>query len=418
MIRVSVGWVFCSLVIAGLFQPPQRAIAADDTGEQTVGKSFYYDPTNLPAIKKAGRVTGFPQRVERNAEDHLRVPDGFQAQVFAENLEHPRWMALAPNGDVFLAESRPGKVTILRDSDGDGIAEERFTYVSGLQRPHGIAFWKDKILIADVSAVWQFDYRDGDVEARGKRQPITEPGALGKGGGHWTRNLAVSPDGERLYVAVGSRNNIAEEADPHATVQEFSFASRTQSTYTSGLRNPVGIGFYPGRDDLYVVVNERDGYGNNMVPDYLTRVSKGAFFGWPYAYLGPNADPDWGEKDPAKVAATQVPDVLFEAHSAPVGLVFYDGDQFPADYRGDAFVALHGSWNSSEPTGYKIVRVPFENGRPTSTYENFAAGFWRAGEKVAEVWGRPAGLLIAADGSLLIADDTGKTIWRISYSGK
>ncbi len=189
-------------------------------------------------------------------------------------------------------------------------------------------------------------------------------------------------------------------------------------TWASGLRNPVGIAFKPGTNDLYVVVNERDTYGNNLVPDYLTKIEKGDFFGWPYAYIGPHPDPQYGSKSPGLVQRTKVPDLLFRSHSAPIGLVFYDRTAFPAEYRGGAFVSLHGSWNRQEPSGYKVVYVPFANGKPEGDYITFASGFWKSGDKRAQVWGRPAGLAIAADGSLLIADDTANVIWRVSYTGQ
>jgi len=188
-------------------------------------------------------------------------------------------------------------------------------------------------------------------------------------------------------------------------------------TFAAGLRNPVGIAFYPGTNDLYVTVNERDGLGDGLVPDYFTRIRQGDFFGWPYAYIGRHPDPDYGAKRPDLVAKTKVPDVLFQSHSAPLGLVFYEGDQFPADYKGDAFVALHGSWNAAAPTGYKVVRIKFANGRPIGGYEDFLTGFWNGSTSPAQVWGRPAGLLVAKDGSLLVADDDGKTIWRVRYVG-
>jgi glucose/arabinose dehydrogenase len=199
-------------------------------------------------------------------------------------------------------------------------------------------------------------------------------------------------------------------------VQRFAADDGGQATFAAGLRNPVGIAFYPGTTELYVVVNERDGLGDGLVPDYLTRLAPGGFYGWPHAYLGANPDPDFGPRRPDLVAATLVPDVLFQSHSAPLGLVFYDARQFPQSYRGDAFVALHGSWNAAQPTGYKVVRVPFKNGRPIGGYENFATGFWARGKTSARVWGRPAGLAVAADGSLLIADDVGQVVWRVRYA--
>jgi glucose/arabinose dehydrogenase len=216
---------------------------------------------------------------------------------------------------------------------------------------------------------------------------------------------------------VGSASNVSEEPAPFATVQRFDADGKNQITFAAGLRNPVGIAFYPNTDDLYVTVNERDGLGDGLVPDYLTRVEQGAFYGWPYAYIGNNPDPDFGAKRPDLVAKTRAPDLLFESHSAALGLVFYDAAQFPPAYRGGAFVAFRGSWNALKPTGYKVVYVPFENGAPKGHYENFMTGLWVEGKGPARVYGRPVGLVVARDGSLLVADDTARVVWRVAYGG-
>lgn len=385
--------------------------------DQAVGTRHQVRIADLPPPGATPSSVNPPERVERRPGDVLRVPKGFAVNAFAEGLDHPRWMGLAPNGDVFLAETFADKVTVLRDADGDGIAESRTTYAGGFNRPHGIAFVSGAVLVADLDGLWRFEYAPGERKGA-RRKRLTAPGAFGTPGGHWSRNIAVAPDGKSVYVAIGSRGNIGEEPEPRATVQRFALDGTAQATFASGLRNAVGIAFYPGTNDLYVVVNERDGHGDGMVPDYLTRIRKGEFFGWPYAWLGPNPEPRLRGKRPDLVKRTKVPDLLFQAHSAPVGLVFYDAKQFPASYRGDAFVALRGSWNSSTPTGYKVVRVKFADRRPVGWYQNFAVGFWKTGTDKAQVWGRPAGLLVAADGSLLIADDTGKAVWRVSFRGK
>ena len=353
--------------------------------------------------------------IARPANATLHVPDGFSVTLFADGLEHPRWLAVAPNGDVFLAEPRANKITVLRDADGDGVAETRQTFADGFERPHGLAFQPGALYVGDLNGVWRLAYADGALKAGGRIQ-VTAPGAFGaKGGNHWTRNIAFSPDGGQFFVAIGSASNISEEPSPRATVQRFNKDGSGQATFASGVRNAVGISFYPGTNDLYVVVNERGGLGDKLVPDYLTKLEDGAFYGWPYAYLGPHPDPDYGARKPDMVAKAVAPDLLFEAHSAPLGLVFYEGEQFPAEYKGDAFVALHGSWNAGVPTGYKVVRVKFANGEPAGGYDNFATGFWEQGAETAQVWGRPVGLAVAKDGSLLIADDAGKAVWRVSY---
>ncbi|MBY0431320.1 MAG: PQQ-dependent sugar dehydrogenase, partial [Rhodospirillales bacterium] len=251
-------------------------------------------------------------------------------------------------------------------------------------------------------------------EAVAKPERVTPPGALGKDDGHWTRNIVFHPDGSRFYVAVGSRGNIGEEAPPRATIQEFRADGSGQRSFATGLRNPVGIDFRPGTAELWSVVNERDGLGDGLVPDYFTHVREGGFYGWPYAYIGPHPQPDLGGKRPDLVARSIIPDILFRSHSAPLGMTFYRGESFPPDYRDDAFVALHGSWNAAEPRGYMVVRVPFRDSRPAGWYEPFASGFRTGGKDRARVWGRPVGLAVAKDGSLLVADDEGQTIWRIS----
>ena len=381
---------------------------------QPVGESFHVRVEDLPPPFATPSVANRSQRVRRPPGASLRVPPGFRVNIFAAGLDHARWMAVAPGGDIFLIEPRADRITVLRDGDGDGRAELVRPFATNLRGPRGLAFSGGYLYVADRREVWRYAYRPGQLRAAAEPELVTRRGALGRGGGHSTRNIAFHADGKSYFVAVGSRGNIAEEPEPRATVQRFQMDGG-QATFASGLRNAVGIAVQPGSGDLYVVVNERDGLGDGLVPDYLTRLEPGGFYGWPYAYLGPNPDPDHGAKRPDLVARTLTPDVLFQAHSAPLGLVFYDAEQFPRQYRGDAFVALHGSWNSSRPTGYKIVRVPFEGGRPKGTYETFASGFWAGGSDTAQVWGRPAGLAVAADGSLLIADDLGQVIWRIRY---
>ncbi len=403
--------VALSVVLAALWLAHGTIVRAQT---QPVGESFHIRVENLPPPFATPSVRNPPRRVSRPPGASLRVPQGFHVNIFAAGLVHARWLAVAPGGDVFLIEPRANRITVLRDGDGDGRAELVQPFAINLRGPQGLAFSEGYLYVADQRQVWRYAYRPGQLRAEGGPEPMTRRGALGWGRGHVTRNIAFHADGQSYFVAVGSRGNSAEEDEPRATVQRFQ-SDGGQTTFAAGLRNAVGIAFQPGTDDLYVVVNERDGLGDGLVPDYLTRLEPGGFYGWPYAYLGANPDPGHGAKRPDLVARTLTPDVLFQAHSAPLGLVFYDADQFPPQYRGDAFVALHGSWNSSRPTGYKIVRVPFEGGRPKGTYETFASGFWDRGTGTAEVWGRPAGLAVARDGSLLIADDVGQVVWRIRY---
>jgi len=378
------------------------------------GTRFEVRPEDLPPPYETPSARNGPRALAPPAAGLPRVPAGFAVNLFAAGLSSARNLITAPNGDLFLAESRAGRITLLRDEDGDGVADLILVFASGLQEPYGLAVRPGALYVADLRGTWRFDYEAGDKTARGQAELITPEGAFGPAGGHRTRNLAFSPDGARFYVAIGSASNIAEDPSPRASIQVFEADGSGQRSFATGLRNPVGMAIHPDSGDLYVVVNERDGLGDELVPDYLTRVEDGDFFGWPYAYIGTNPQPGFAERRPDLVARSRVPDLLFLSHSAPLGLVFYDHDAFPEAYRGNAFVALHGSWNAARPRGYVVARVPFEDGRPAGHYEAFMTGFWIAGDRQAGVWGRPAGLAVAADGSLLVADDLGNRIWRVS----
>jgi glucose/arabinose dehydrogenase len=386
------------------------------------GQKFQISPTSLAKPYATPGVANESSPVPRPASTMPEVGRGFAVSIFAEKLSSARWMAVAPNGDVFLAEptDNAGKITVLRDTNGDGKADARFTFLSsGIAYPHGLAFHDGYLYVGGLKAIWRFAYKDGQTVAGTPEKVTTKVADLRPRGNHVTRDIAFGPDGS-LYLALGSRDNVSD-FKPGAQVFKIN-ADGSMSEFAGGIRNPVGIAFAPGTNDLYVTTNERDGLGDELPPDYFTSVKPGGFYGYPYAYIGKNPDPVWGAKDPGgKVASTITPDVLFPAHSAPTGLVFYTGSSFPAEYKGDAFVSLHGSWNAGNPTGYKVVRVHFVNGKPVNGYENFATGFWNgmgnAGAP-AKVWGRPVGLAVAKDGSLLIADDVANVVWRVTYTGK
>jgi glucose/arabinose dehydrogenase len=398
----------------GLAALLSAAPAAAQFLDQAPGQRFQIDPNHLARPYATDSVDNTADIVSRPDPPPFKLPPGFSVNEFASGFRYPRWLAVASNGDVFLTLPQKGQVVLLRDGDGDGKAELKTVFAAGFERPHGLAFHDGYLYVADVNRVWRIAWQPGDTRARGKPAPVTGTGVFGSAEGHWSRNLVFSPDGKRFVVTVGSADNLGEDPPVRATLQSFAADGSDQQTLASGLRNSVGITYRPGSSDLYVVVNERDGLGDGLVPDYLTRIEPGGFYGWPYAYIGAHAQPDFPAR-PDLVAKAIVPDLLFQAHSAPLGLVFYDGKMFPPDYQGDAFVALHGSWNSGKPTGYKIVRVPFKDGRPAGYYENFLTGFWIAGHEPAQVWGRPCDVAVAADGSLLVSDDASGTIWRISY---
>jgi glucose/arabinose dehydrogenase len=374
--------------------------------------------------------------VERPDGARLSVPSGFEVNVFADDLSNPRRMALAPNGDVFVAQSRDGEIVLLRDADGDGVAERRETFAAGLERPFGIAFHDGFLYIGNNDAVVRFSYASGQLGARGAPElvvdlPVSSDALdtdtaerLGidvsrtRGFNHWTRNLIFAPGGRKMYVAVGSATNAMPGTDPRrAAINEYDADGSGHRVYAAGLRNPVALAFHPETGALWTAVHERDHLGDELPPDYVTSVADGGFYGWPYAYTGPNPEPILNGARPDLVERTIVPDVLLPAHAAPMGMVFYTGEEFPEVYRNSAFVALHGSINRLTLAGYSLVRIPFENGRPSGPPEDFLTGFIARDDDVKEVWGRPVDVLQSADGSLLASDDAGGRIFRIRYGG-
>ncbi len=391
--------------------PPEIAVNEQPATYQINVKDLP-KPYASESARRSSRIVPQPKDAK------LSLPKGFKAEVFAEgNFREPRWMTLAPNGDVFVADSKANSVIVLRDANKDGkiAAEERFTFADDLSQPFGMAFNGDYFYVANTDAVVRYKYKSGQTKAVGAPEKIIE---LTEGGynQHWTRNILFAPDGKKLYVSIGSSGNVDIEKDERrAGISEYNPDGTGYRLYASGLRNPIGLAWNPANGQLWTAVNERDGLGDNLVPDYVTGVKDGGFYGFPYYYLGMNKDPRRDEK--IKLAAPPVvPDVLLTAHSAALGIQFYTGTMFPKEYQGDAFVALHGSWNREKLTGYKIIRVNFENGKLVNNgYEDFLTG-WLPSEDSQEVWGRPVGLLVNADGSLLIADDGADKIWRVSYA--
>lgn len=362
-------------------------------------------PDRLPAPYHSESAGNPPQVVARPEGAKLTLPPGFHIEEWARGFQEPRNMVLAANGDVFVADSRAGSVIVLR-------GKEHFTFAKGLNRPFGLAFGHGFLYVGNTDAVVRFPYRSGDTTATAAPQKIADLPP----GGHWTRNLIFSRDGKKLYVAVGSRSNVSDEsATPmRAAITEMNPDGSGQTLYASGLRNPVGLAWNPVTGALWTSVNERDGLGDDLVPDYVTEVRRGAFYGWPFSYIGRNPDPRRKGENDSLAAKAVVPSVLIQAHSAALGVVFYDGKMFPERYRGGAFVALHGSWNRAQRTGYKVIHVPFRNGKPSGGYDDFAAG-WAPDSASRTVWGRPVGLLVLQDGSLLVSDDGANVIWRVTY---
>src|SRR5215469_8127882 len=425
-------------VARGQASPSKDKFAKNFEVQHEIGRRFRIDPAELPAPKSTAIVTNRSMTVPYDGQVP-QVPPGFTAAPFATGLANPRRLLVLPNGDVLVAEQSVGYLTLLRD-DGSGHAVWIDRHVEDLNRPYGLALRGDEILVADQDAIWRVPHIVGSLRAGrpvppqkaadvppDQRKPVpgaygaellTKKGVFGIPVGHQNRHLAIDPKSGGLYVGVGSSGNVGVEPEPKATIQRFDADGSNQTTVASGTRNATALAFHPQTGELWAVVQERDGLGDNLASDFLIRVQQGGFYGWPYAYIGKHPQPGFAQLAPDKVEAAITPDLLFQAHSSLLDLVFYEGDQFPAEYKGSLFVALKGSWNRSIPTGYKVARVPFKDGRPEGYHENFATGFWVSGERRAEVWGRPAALAITKDGALLVADDTGGTIWKVSYTGE
>lgn len=381
-------------------------------------------------------VGNFPDPVERPPDAKPQLPEGFSAEMVASGLKNPRIVRVAPNGDLFVANSKANEVRVYRMNEAK--VEKEDVFAADLFQPYGIAFhppgddpqW---VYVANSHSVVRFPYKSGDMKASGEPQTII---AYIPAAHHWTRDLAFSPDGTKLYVAVGSGSNVALDMfmQPFEGMEEFNKTHPTgaawdteerravvlvvdpegkkENIFATGLRNCSGMDIQPATGALWCAVNERDELGDNVPFDYATEVKESEFYGWPWFYIGSNVDSRPKSKRPDLADKVLVPDVLFQAHSAPLGIAFYDGDDFPAEYRGDAFVAFHGSWNRGKRTGYKVVRVLFKDGKPTGEYEDFITGFVISDK---EVWGRPVGLAVAKDGSLFLTEDGSGTIWRITH---
>ena len=377
----------------------------------------------LPPPFSSESASRSPQILPIPENATLKVPLGFKVSIFAENLDAPRWLGLTPTGEVLVTETRQNRIRLLKDTNQDGIADQYTTFAqseNGLDIPFGMAFTEKNFFVGNHSAVLKFPYQKGQESLTSKGEKIVNL----PGGGyrqHWTRNLLVSPDGKQLYISIGSRTNVDIEPLPRASVQVMNLDNYQIKTFAHGLRNPVGLDWHPISKELYTTVNERDGLGDDLVPDYLTRIRQGEFYGWPFAYLKPQLlDPrqvvNNKSSNPSLAAQTKTPDVLFQAHSAALGLQFYDGKSFPSKYKNGAFVTFRGSWNRREGTGYKVVFVPFgKNHRPLGYYEDFLTGFL-TDPAIPATWGRPVGLLMLPDGSLLITEEMNGRIYRVQFS--
>lgn len=380
----------------------------------------------LPPPNATASARKSPRMVPPPSPPVLRAPAGFRvSRYYAGPLEKPRWLALTPEGDVLVTETRRNRIIRLRDTDRDGTADEASTFAdrgNGLDIPFGMAFTATHFYVGNTNGVVRWPYHRGRVRRLdGPGERITDLPGSGYHQ-HWTRNVRVSPDGTHLFVTVGSASNNDEEPPPRAAVLRMKLDGSEREVFADGLRNPVGLDFEPRTGDVYVTVNERDGLGDDLVPDYVTRIRAGEFFGWPWAYLSPShLDPRYvrggASTTPEKVVRTTTPDVLIQAHSAALGLAFYRGEAFPPRYRRGAFVALRGSWNRDLGTGYQIIFIPFgDDGRPVGHYEPFVTGFLVDAKQPA-TWGRPVGVLVLPDGSLLFTEEENQQLYRVTYRG-
>ncbi len=380
----------------------------------TVGTRFVVSADDMPAPNTTPPDDIDPIGVGRPPGVIPQAPKGFSVSLFATGAGNARWLAVAPNGDVFLAASANGRIMMLRDTKGKGVADAITTFATGFSKPHGMVFHDGAFYVADLRAVWRLPYHDGDTVLTGEPKRVTTAADL-RPTGHWTREIVFDAKG-RLYLAIGCIGDVADDEPPlSATAQEVK-ADGSMRTFASGLRNVVGLAVNPGTDELWGTINERDKLGGGLPPDYLAQIGEGDFFGWPYAYVGPHPDPIYGARRPDLVAKTKTPEVAFEPHSAPLAVVFYNGSQFPSEYKGDAFVAFHATGPYGKPDGYKVVRVKFANGKPVGGYEDFVTGFMLANTNPPKYWATPAGLAVAKDGSLLIADEG--SVWRVAYTRK
>lgn len=374
-----------------------------------------------------------------------QAPPGFKVELVATGLRMPRVIRIAPNGDVFVVETQAGQVHVFRGIGTDGKPQHESVFATGFHEPYGLVFYPagrnpQWLYVANTDSVVRYPYMTGELKARGKAETViaelpssrprdedavraydhaVEAGNKPPDHGHWTRDLAFSLDGKRLFVGVGSASNL-DDPDDHpseshrANILEYTPEGKFVKVYASGIRNPSGIAVDPATGSLWCSVNERDGLGDNLVPDYISHVEEGGFYGWPWYYMGGNPDPRLSGKRPELKAKALIPDVLLQSHSASLQMTFYEGKQFPPEYKGDIFASQHGSWNSSVRSGYEVVRVPLKNGRASGVFEDFLVGFVT---KNGDVWGRPVGVATASDGSLLVSDDGSGSLWRVSYEG-
>ncbi len=438
--RVLSALAAAAVVITGSAIAQKQAVltgqaAFTDALHESPGTRRHLTTADLPGPAPEQSVDNGPKVVPRPNDAWPKAPAGFKVTLYATDLDNPRLIRTAPNGDIFLAESETGKIVILRGVGADGKAQTVSVFATGLHQPFGIAFYPlgpnpEYLYVGDTDQIVRFPYHNGDLKATGEMVNLAElpGGGRLRGGGHWTRDVAFSKDGTKLFASVGSHSNV-DYADTHpeethrADVLEFTPTGSFVKVYASGLRNCVGETINPITGELWCSTNERDGLGNNLVPDYVTHVQEDGFYGWPWFYFhgtagqagGGMQDPRHPGKHPELQSKVITPDILVNPHFASLEMLFYEGQQFPKEYRGDGFAAEHGSWNRAQRSGYEVVRLPMKNGHATGEYEDFLTGFVNAD---GTVWGRPVGVTVAKDGSLFVSDDGSRSIWHVTYVEK
>ena len=418
-----------------------KAAESGDWQNDAPGVVHRIDPARLSRPFATESAANGPEVVPVPKGAVPRVPSGFAVSLWASGLDMPRVLRVAPNGDVLLAESGAGRVRLFRPVGGAGRPGEVVTFIGHLDGPFGIAFWPPRqpryVYVAETGRVRRYPYQPGDLAPRGPAETVM---AQLPTGGHWTRDLAVAGDGSRMFLSIGSAGNLGRDMPARspadlrawdatnglgaawgseagrAVVLQFDPATAVLRPFAQGLRNCSGLAVQPGSGAVWCATNERDGLGDDVPPDYVTHLVEGGFYGWPWYYIGDHGEPRLPGQRPDLAGRVIVPDVLIQAHSAPLAIAFYDAAggpaAFPAEYRGDAFVALHGSWNRAVRTGYKVIRLRMKNGVATGEYEDFVTGFVAS---AAAVWGRPAGVAVATDGALLVSDDANGNVWRIAF---
>jgi len=426
---LAVGFLFCSAA-AVLAQNSGAVLtgtaAFTDYSKESPGVTRKITVADLPAPYATKSVDNGPNVVKRPDNAWPKAPAGFKVDLYATGLNQPRLIRTAPNGDLFVAMSYENKVMVFRGVDANGKPKAVSTFAENLSQPFGIAFYPlgpnpQWVYIGNTDSVVRFPYKNGDLKATGSAQKLADlpGGGRLRGGGHWTRDIAFSQDGKRMFVSVGSHSNV-DDPDTHpeeqhrADVLEFTPDGKFVKVYGYGIRNCVGEAINPTTGELWCSTNERDGLGDNLVPDYITHVQEGGFYGWPYYWMGGTQDPRHQGSHPELKSKVITPDVLLQPHFASLEMTFYEGSQFPTQYKGDAFAAEHGSWNKSARAGYEVIAVPMQNGHANGEYQDFLTGFTTAD---GQVWGRPVGVTVANDGSLFVTDDGSGSIWRVTYTG-